>query len=96
MISSIKKHWSLIIGVVILWITIAILLSISVGKNKGHLVYALDDAYIHMAIAKNFAEHKVWGVGKEGFTSSSSSLLWTLLLALIYFFLELMSSAHSS
>lgn len=57
---------------------------ISCRQNQGHLVYALDDAYIHMAMAKNFSLRGVWGVTRYEFTSSSSSLLWTLLLALDY------------
>jgi hypothetical protein len=44
-------------------------------------VYALDDAYIHMAVGRNLAEHGVWGVTRYGFTSSTSSLAWPLLLA---------------
>lgn len=57
---------------------------ISLRENGGQLIYGLDDAYIHMAIAKNFAEHGVWGVTRFGFTSSSSSILWTLVLGLVY------------
>ena len=38
-----------------------------------------------MAMAKNYAFHGVWGVSKYEFASSSSSILWTSLLALIYF-----------
>ena len=37
------------------------------------LVYGLDDAYIHMAIAKNLARHGVWGVTPFHFASASSS-----------------------
>ncbi len=48
-------------------------------------MYALDDPYIHMAIAKNFARHGVWGVTPYQFTSTSSSPLWTFLLSAIYF-----------
>jgi hypothetical protein len=47
-------------------------------------VYALDDTYIHMAMAKNLAKHGVYGVTKYEFSSSSSSPVWTLLLSLFY------------
>ncbi len=59
----------------------ALLLHAALARTGGHLVYALDDAYIHMAVARNLAEHGVWGVTRYAFTSSTSSLLWPLLLA---------------
>lgn len=55
-------------------------------QNRGNLVYACDDPYITMAVARNFAQHGVWGVTRYGFTSSSSTLLWTLLLSCTYYF----------
>ena len=80
-----NKKLSVIASIVILWAVTAILLVISIKQNQGHLVYALYDAYIHMAIAKNFAQNGIWGVTKYGFSSSSSSLLYTLLISVIYF-----------
>ena len=68
----------------LLWGSIAGLLVISLRGTGGQIVYALDDPYIHMAMAKNLALHGVWGVSSEGFTSSSSSLAWTALLALFF------------
>jgi len=75
-----RKHWPLLAAVAALWASVALLLVISIRQNEGHLVYALDDAYIHLAMVKNVARHGVWGVTPYGWTSSSSSLLWPLVL----------------
>jgi len=48
--------------------------------NDHHIVYALDDAYIHMAIAKNIVQYGTFGITPDEFTLSSSPL-WTILLA---------------
>lgn len=82
--NNFKHHWPLITALVILWITIAFILIVTVKMNYNHFAYALDDAYIHMSIAKNFALNGVWGVTKYEFSSSASSLLWPLLLSGIY------------
>jgi hypothetical protein len=79
-----NKHWPLIAALGIFIVVSIIIMAISFGLNRGQLVYALDDAYIHMAIAKNVAMHGVWGVTAYEFSSSSSSLLWTGLLSGVY------------
>lgn len=84
-IASLKRISPLIITIVVLWVFFLILFYSSTHHNQGRMVYSLDDTYIHMALAKNFAQYGVWGVTQYHFTSSSSSLLWTLLLSLAFF-----------
>ncbi len=81
----IKDHWPLLGIIAIYWAAIGILLTISIYMNQGHFVYALDDPYIHMAIAKNVVQHGVWGVTRYEFSNTTSSPLWTSLLAITYF-----------
>ena len=78
------KHWPLFASVVILCVTAGVISTLLILRENGHLVYALDDPYIQMAMAKNFALHGVWGITRFGFTSSSSSPLWTFLIAVSY------------
>ena len=66
------------------WGIVAGLIYATLAGTGGLLVYPLDDTYIHMAMAKNMATHGVWGVTAEGFTSATSSPLWTALLAIVY------------
>ncbi len=80
-----KVNAAVITSIVVLWITIAVTAWISINKNQGYLVYALDDAYIHMSIAKNLALNGVWGINGGMFSSASSSILWTLLVSLIFY-----------
>jgi hypothetical protein len=78
------KHWPLLASVVILCVTTGVISTLLILRENGHLVYANDDLYIQMAMAKNFALHGVWGITRFGFTSSSSSPLWTFLIAVSY------------
>ena len=71
-------------AVLVLWLLGALLLSASLAENGARPVYLIDDTYIHMAMARNMAEHGVWGVTRRGFSSSSSAPLWTGCIALAY------------
>jgi hypothetical protein len=81
---TLKRHAPLLLALGVFTALLVRMLLKVLNINDGHLVYALDDAYIHMSIAKNFATQGVWGVTAEAFTSSTSSPLWTLLIAMSY------------
>jgi hypothetical protein len=68
----------------VLWTISAVVIVRAMNQSDGHLVYAVDDAYIHMAIAKHLAQSGVWGVTPYEFSSSASSIAYPLLLALTY------------
>ncbi|KMQ68171.1 hypothetical protein ACM39_09985 [Chryseobacterium sp. FH2] len=53
------------------------------SRTENFFTYILDDAYIHLAIAKNFALHKVWGMTQYRFSSSSSSPMFTFILSVL-------------
>lgn len=62
-------------------------LFLMLSETENYFTYLLDDAYIHLAIAKNIAFHGVWGVTQYAFSSTSSSPVFTVILsALIYVF----------
>jgi hypothetical protein len=82
------KRWLPSLGATaLLWAAVGVEIFLSVRWNNGHLVYALDDSYILMAMAKNLAHHGVWGMTPFGFTSSSSAPLWTALVGGLYWLL---------
>jgi hypothetical protein len=84
--SSLAALWPFLVASMIFTGAVATLALSSYRANGNHLVYALDDAYIHMAIAKNILNDRCFGVTPYEFSSSSSSPLWTLLLATVYSF----------
>ncbi|WP_144283678.1 hypothetical protein [Chryseobacterium echinoideorum] len=55
----------------------------SIRHTEGSYTYLIDDAYIHLAIAKNFAVHKVWGITQYQFSSTSSSPLFTFIISVL-------------
>jgi hypothetical protein len=76
-----RADWPLLVSVVLLLGCIGALVAASRSLTQGHLAYALDDAYIHLAMARTMAASGVWGVTPHAFSSSSSSPLWTALLS---------------
>jgi len=49
--------------------------------SGNQFIYPIDDAYIHLAIARKFGESGFWSINFNSFDSASSSILYTLLLS---------------
>ena len=79
-----KSLWPAAAGTAVFAGAVVWLLIASVAANEGHLVYPLDDTFIHMAVAENLAQHGTFGITPGTYTSVSSSPLYTLLLAGVY------------
>jgi protein involved in polysaccharide export with SLBB domain len=47
----------------------------------GTFTYPIDDAFIHLAIAKHLVFDGVYGITRYAFTAASSSIVWPFLLA---------------
>ena len=74
------------------WVAAGVLLAVTgyfvrriVAGNDGHWEYPIDDAYGHLAVAKNLWRHGTWTFSApNGFDSGDSSLAWPVLLALSF------------
>lgn len=65
-------------------LTSAVVVFAEVARTGHHLIYALDDTYIEMAMGRSLAFHGIWGITRYAFSPASSSPLYTLLLALVF------------
>ncbi|MHC4234467.1 MAG: hypothetical protein ACYSUQ_05070, partial [Planctomycetota bacterium] len=82
--SLFRAHWPALVAVGLLLAAVCICVLQSLSRNDGNLIYAIDDPYIHMTIARNVVQAGVWGINRDAFASCSSSPLWTLLLTGVY------------
>ena len=60
-------------------VALALIVKMSVDGADGHLIYTLDDPYIHLAVAESILEGG-YGINTGEYASPSSSILWPLLL----------------
>ncbi len=52
--------------------------------THGIIAYPLDDTFIHLTLARNFALDHYWGITGNVFASASSSPVYTALLAVVF------------
>jgi hypothetical protein len=53
--------------------------------TDGNITFPLDNAFLDISVGKNLAFYKVWGVSKYAFQSASTSLLYPVALAIVFF-----------
>jgi hypothetical protein len=80
---TLRQNWVLGLGIMAFLIPVAITEWMVLHHTNGVFSYALDDAFIHLAIAKNLAFHHVWGSSPQEFASAASSILYPLILAAV-------------
>ena len=73
-----RTFWVACAGLAI--VTAALMIAIVV-LTRGTLTYIIDDAYIHLSMARTFATTGTWGVVPGDWESADSSPGWILLLA---------------
>ena len=78
-----KNNWDIISILGIFWATFFIT-HIIILLQQGYFIYPLDNCYIYGSIAKNLSQYSIWGINSNEFNSSSSSILYTLLLTLFF------------
>ncbi len=79
-----KKYKPFFICTAFLLLCVALLQWQAMQKTGWHFCYPLDDAFIHMSVAKNLAVNHVWGVSKSEWVSTSSSPFFTFILTFSY------------
>ncbi len=79
---SLAAAWPLLVASGLLLAVTGYFVRQVLAGNAGHWEYPIDDAYGHLAVAKNLVRHGVWTYSApNGFDSGISSLAWPLLLA---------------
>jgi len=81
---GIRTGWPIMAATAAYCVVLATTTAKLLHETDGHFSYALDDSYIHMAIARNLALHGVWGVHAGSFSAASSSPLWTAILGALF------------
>lgn len=84
MFGKLMKHTPLVVILIFLTGLFALTYFQIVNRMDGHFIYAIDDAYIHMAVGQNLVDHGVWGTQATGFSAATSSLLYPIMITIVY------------
>ncbi len=76
------SSWVPVLPAAVLSAHVALMYKAALRHTGGVISYPVDDAFIHLALAKHIALDGVYGVSAREFTAASSSIGWPLLLAL--------------
>lgn len=77
---TLSQRWVLPIAIGLFLLPVLFIEAMILADTNGTFMYPVDDTFIHLAIAKNFAFHGVWGISAHEFASASSSILYPLIL----------------
>src|ERR1700722_1141511 len=77
---------AILIGAILLLGLTTTLLELPVLRHtRGGVLFPLDQAFLNISVGRNLAFYQVWGISKYSFQSASSSLLYPLVLAPVFF-----------
>ena len=76
---------ALLASVAILSIAVILLEWPVLQHTHGKFILPTDDAFVNVSVARNFSFYQVWGISQHSFQSASSSLLYPLILAPVFF-----------
>ncbi len=79
--ADVRTRWPALAAIGVYLFLTAVLAWLGMRQTAGTFVYAQDDPYIHLTLARTLAESGVWGIRPGAFAGASSSPLWTVLLA---------------
>lgn len=80
--SGMNPHYKQALLVLLVSLLVAFAGFAMAWQETGTFCYALDDSFIMMALSKNLAFHQTWGLTRHHFSSTASSPLFAVLLAL--------------
>jgi hypothetical protein len=77
---------AVLIGAILLLLLATALIELPVLRHtQGGILFPLDEAFLNISVGRNLAFYQVWGISKHSFQSASSSLLYPLVLAPVFF-----------